>query len=186
MAGIDLSYNQYAGYSKIPSKIMEYLIFNNESLWKLCKYNSSDALTESNLTVAEKRALVYGGQPDSSPYRVFTVKFTDDDIEKRQTQIRIYMARVYPKNAQIGMIDFCIDVFCHNKIAVLSYPGYKPNRYDVMFEEIMKTLNGKDIKTLGRLFFNGSSNSRQSADLVSFDKNNWFQGYQIRMSTNVG
>jgi hypothetical protein len=184
--GLDLSYNQYAGYDQIPYKIMEYLMLTNDNLWKLLKVDTGDALTKPNLTLNEKRALVYGGQEDSSPYRVFTVKYTDDAVERRQTQMRIYIARVYPKNAQIGMIDFCIDVFCHNKIAVLTYPNYKPNRYDVMFSEIMKTLNGKDIKTLGRLFFNGSANGRNVAELVSFDSKHWFQGYQIRMSALVG
>jgi hypothetical protein len=185
--GLDLAYNQYAGYSQIPYKIMEYLMTTNENLWRLCAYPESDALSPSrlNLTIAQKRALIYGGQTDSTPYRVFTVKYTDDAVERVQTQIRIYMNRVYPKDYVVGMIDFCIDVFCHNKIAVLTYPGYKPNRYDVMFEEVMKTLNGKDVDTLGRLFFNAEANGRNSAELVSFDSKHWFQGYQIRMSTMV-
>jgi hypothetical protein len=182
--GVEHDYNQYTGYSEIPYKIMSHLMLNNDILWKLCKYPEPNALSQTNLTLAEKRALVYGGQSDSTPYRVFTVKYTDDAVELMQTQMRIYMARVYPKNYVTGMVDVFIDVFCHNKIAVLSDSKHR-NRYDIMFEEVMKTLNGKNVDTLGNLFFNGEANNRNSAELVSFDNNKWFQGYQIRMSVNV-
>jgi hypothetical protein len=185
VAGVEHDYNQYVGFSEIPYKIMSHLIISNDIIWRLLKYPESNALSQANLSLDEKRAWVYGGQEDSTPYRVFTVKYTDDAVELRQTQMRIYMARVYPKTYVTGMVDVFIDVFCHNKIAVLSDSKHR-NRYDIMFEEIMKTLNGKNVDTLGNLFFNSEANNRNAAELLSFDKNNWFQGYQIRMSTWVG
>jgi hypothetical protein len=187
MAGIEHGYNQFTGFSEIPYKIMRHLMNNNEVLWKLCKYPELDALTKTNLTLAEKSEMIYKGGTitKESLCRVFTVKYTEDAVELTQTQMRIYMKHVYPKTYVTGMIDVFIDIFCHNKIAVLSDNMHR-NRYDIMFEEVMKTLNGKNVDTLGNLFFNGEANNRNSADLVSFDKNNWFQGYQIRMSTWVG
>jgi hypothetical protein len=188
--GMDLDYNQYAGFAQIPYKIMEYLMVSNTVIWKLLKYPSSNALQQADLTMAEKRALVYGGQPITTteyPYRLFTVRFVDNAMTAEMTHLHIYINHVVPQNAQIGTIDICFDCFCHNKIAVLSYPNYKPNRYDVMFEELMKTLNGKDVDTLGRLYFNrdglsGAGNAR----LMSFSKDNIYQGYGIVMSVNVG
>jgi hypothetical protein len=186
---VDLDYNQYVGFAQIPYKIMEYLMVSNSTIWKLLKYNQSNALQQADLTAAEKRALVYGGQPvttENNPYRLFTVRFIDDAMTAEMTHLHIYMNRVVPSNAQVGSIDICFDVFCHNKIAVLSYPNYKPNRYDVMFEELMKTLNGKDVDTLGRLYFNGDGLSRASnGRLLSFSSNGIYQGYQIVMSVNV-
>jgi hypothetical protein len=103
------------------------------------------------------------------------------------THLHIYINRVVPQNAQNGTIDICFDVFCHNRISVLSYPNYKPNRYDVMFEELMKTLNGKDVDTLGRLYFNriGFSNASE-ARLAAFSSDGIYQGHHVIMSVNVG
>lgn len=185
---LDLSYNQYAGFAQIPYKIMEYLMVSNTSIWKLLKYPQSNALQQPDLTMTEKRALVYGGQPvttENNPYRLYTVRFIDDAMTEQVTHLHIYINRVVPQNAQVGTVDICFDAFCHNKIAVLSYPNYKPNRYDMMFEELMKTLNGKDVDTLGRLYFNGDGLSRASnARLMSFSKDNVYQGYGIVMSVN--
>ncbi len=186
--GLDLSYNQYAGYSQTPSKVMNYLMTTNENIWKLLKYSESNALQQTNLTLAQKRALIYNPSTPSDDYRLFTTRFVDDALTDEITHLHIYMGRVDPANAQIGTIDIVFDVFCHNKIAILTYPGYKPNRHDVLFEELMGTLNGKDIKTLGRLYFNrmGLGGARDGANLLAFDSKGIYQGYRIVMSCNVG
>jgi hypothetical protein len=189
--GVDLDYNQYTGFAQIPYKIMEYLMVSNTSIWKLLKYNQPNALQQPDLTMAEKRKLVYKPIPDASDdpnaYCLYTVRFIDDAMTAEMTHLHIYINRVVPQNAQVGTVDICFDVFCHNRIAVLSYPNYKPNRYDVMFEELMKTLNGKDVDTLGRLYFNRSGfSSGSEARLAAFSSNGTYQGHHIVMSVNVG
>jgi hypothetical protein len=186
--GVDQDRNLYAGYSQIPYKVMEYLMTSNENIWKLLKYSEPNALQQANLTLAQKRALIYNPSTQSDAYRLFTVRFIEDIILPEITHLHIYLGRVDPSNAQIGTIDIVFDAFCHNKIAILTYPNYKPNRYDVMFEELMKTLNGKDIDTLGRLYFNrrGLGGTRDGANLLAFSQDGVYQGYRIVMSTNVG
>ena len=59
-------------------EILKYLILNNEDIWKLLKYTTPDALSKPNLTLAEKTALIYNGETDASPYRVFRQSCADD------------------------------------------------------------------------------------------------------------
>lgn len=185
--GVDHDYNQFAGFSQIPYKIMEYLMTTNENIWKLLKYPSHDALKQTNLTSTQKRTLIYRPDVQSDAYRLFTVRFVEDAVLPEVTRLHIYIGKTNPFNAQVGTVDIIFDVFCHNKIAVLSYPGYRPNRYDVIFEELMKTLNGKDVDTLGRLYFNrgGLSHNSGASGVLSFSKDNIYQGRQIIMSVNV-
>jgi hypothetical protein len=186
--GVEQDRNLYAGYSQIPYKVMTHLMNNNENLWKLLKYSDLDALQKPNLSLAQKRALIYNPSTPSNEYRLYTTRFIDVAVTEEIARLHIYMGRVDPANAQIGTIDIVFDAFCHNKIAILTYPNYKPNRYDVMFEELMKTLNGKDVETLGRLYFNrrGAGGAHNGAGLIAFSQDGTYQGYRIVMSVNVG
>jgi hypothetical protein len=181
--GVEHDYNQFTGISNLPYNIIGKVLTTNENIWKLLKYPGNDALSKTNLTLAEKRVMMYKGEEitTTSPYRVFTVRFVDDAFELEQTQLRVYIGRISPSNSVRGKVDFGIDVMCHNKIAILN--TYQ-NRCDVLFEEIMKTLNGKEIGGLGNLYFNVDASSTNVANLSYF--NEWYQGYRIVMSTNYG
>ena len=148
---VEHDYNKFAGFSNLSYNIITHLISNDEVIWRLLKNSTNDALTKPNLSIAEKRALIYKGQSDSTPYRVFTSMFIDDAFQAEQTQIRVYTGRVNPENYVTAVVDFVVDVICHNKIAILSNAA---NRLDVMFEHVMNALNGRDIESLGRLYFN--------------------------------
>lgn len=175
------SYNKYSGFSNLSYNIISHLILNSEAdnLWKLLKYSSNDALTKFNLTKAEKAALIYKGQEPSTPYKVLTTQFLDDASDERDTQLRIYTGTIYPENYVQGIIDFRMDLICNNKIAVLSN---SQNRLDVMFECIMKSLNGRDIEGLGNLYFNADRRKTNSSGF--FNPNKFYVGRAIVMSTN--
>jgi len=173
-------YNKFTGFSNLPYNIISNLILNDEEIWKLLNFPTNDALAQPNLTLAQKGALIYKGQEDSTLFRVFTTPFVDDAFEARQTHLHIYPVKVYPENYVMGVVDFAIDIICHNKIAILSNAS---NRLDVMFEHIMKALNGSDIESVGTLYFNAD---RQHSGSVSklMRVNNFYTGYRIIMSVN--
>jgi hypothetical protein len=173
------SYNQFDGFSQLSYNIITHLILNDSVLWNLLKYPTADALSQTTLGTPQKVALIYKGQTDFTPYRVFTTPFIDDAFDLQQTQLRVYTARVYPETYVTSVVDFAIDIICHNKIAILSSAQ---NRLDVMFEHIMQALNGRDIESLGKMYFNADRNSRNSSVITKF--NSFYIGYRIVMSAN--
>lgn len=179
---MDHDYNKFTGFSYLSYNIISHLINNDDVLWKVLKFPNSNALSQPNLSLADKRALIYKGQTDSTPYRVFTTPFMDDAFQEQQTQIRIYTGRVTPENYVTSVVDFVIDVICHNKIAILNNAS---NRLDVMFEHIMQALNGRNIESLGNLYFNKDRRYSGSGSNY-FKPNDYYIGYHIVMSANVG
>ena len=98
----------YAKYSILPDlayNIIEYLISSSEAeiIWKLLKYDDVNAWNKPNLTLDEKRALIYPGGEHSENYRVFLDFVMDDAVDKEATYLRIYPAQVYPQNRTIGI-----------------------------------------------------------------------------------
>ena len=64
-----------------------HLLKNNELVWKLLKYQTSDAWEKDDLTSAEKSALIYKGEDPTTMYNynVFFDDFQDDGINKETT-----------------------------------------------------------------------------------------------------
>jgi len=174
------TYNAYNEYQQIRSmeySIISHLILNNDEIWKILNNASSNCLSGANLTTEQKGALIYQGQPDSTPYRVFLQPFTDDSFNEQQSQIRIYTSYIKPTNRVYGLIDFGIEVMSHNKICTLD--GYE-NRNVVLMQQIIETLNGSDINGVGLLTFDYSRSTNNRANIALFNKN--FQGYRFCMS----
>jgi hypothetical protein len=170
-------------FTKLPSlsyKIIEYLVYNNEIIWKLLKYSDADALKQSNLELEEKTALIYSGQEDSTPFKVFPQSFIDDGIDNRKSMIFIDVGQIYPENHVHGIVDFNIDVISHNKMLTLS--DYS-NRNVVLMQQVIETLSGKDINGLGEMFFNATRRGNNIGRLTYYNK--IYQGYRIIMSSNI-
>ena len=64
-------YNNYKFMPYIPYRIIEYLAYNNENLWKILKYNTYDCLSNDDLTFEEKMQLVWSYQSNQEDYRIF-------------------------------------------------------------------------------------------------------------------
>ena len=170
-------YNEYGKIRQFEYNIVTYLMQNNQEVWKLLNKALPNCLSDADLTIEQKGALIYQGQPDSTPYRVFLQPFTDDAFDEQQSQIRIYTSYIKPTNRVYGLVDFCFEVVSHNKICTLD--GYE-NRNVVLMQQIIETLNGSDINGVGLLTFDYSRSTNNRANIALFNKN--FQGYRFCMS----
>lgn len=177
-----VAYNKFTGFSNLCYNILAYLMVENESLWKLLKYNTTDALSKPDLTLKEKRSLIYNGIGDSEGYNVFRCPFVDDAFTKEVSQIRIYALTVKPENRSVSTIDLAIDCITHVKLVNLD--GAQ-NRAELMVEEVLKTLNGQDINGVGKLFFDARESMYDAARSSIFN-NRYFFGFQIVMSVKFG
>lgn len=177
-----IGYNKFNNFSELPYNILTHLVFNNENLWKLLKYNTPDALSKPNLTTEEKTSMIYDGVGDSEEYNVFRSPFLDEAFTKQTSQLRIYSTTINPDNRSYGTIDFAIDCLTHIKL--ININGCK-SRVEYMVEEVLKTLNGQEINGVGKLFFDSEESSYDSARLSIFN-NRYFLGFQIIMSVKFG
>lgn len=187
-----MDFNTFKNISKVPYTIVMDYLFYNEDIWKLLYYiveedgtPISRPLEKPNLTSQQKRSLIYNGIDDVNKYRVFlsNVPLSEETTGQVQ-QIRIYRDRVLPKDAFMSNATWTIELPCHNAISTIIVDNIIVNRVDLLQEEILETLNGKEIGGIGTLMFSYDSPQRMSdrSDFVRF--NTQFSGYVFNMSCN--
>lgn len=143
-------YNSFENLPEVSYNIIKYLIDNEDEMWKMLKYNSPDAWDKPNLTKAEKGALVYAGQENETDYRVFMDVGNDNSWTIEACFVRISPATLLPANYVNGAMSIALEVYSHYKINTMS--NYK-TRIETVTRRLLKTLNGADIDSVGRLYF---------------------------------
>jgi hypothetical protein len=180
---IELSYNTLDRLPLMQYKIIEHLMLYNEDIWKILKYDTSDALSQPNLTLHEKSLLVYPGSGvDANNFRVFMDYSIDDLFTQQSSILRVYPMIISPRSRILSDVTFCIEAFCHAKITQLN--NYT-NRNVFSFQQIIATLNGANIDGVGLLAFDKIGNPNDKAVLSVYNGRN-YQGYSIYMSTHTG
>jgi len=175
------SYNRFYKFDEYSYNIAMYLMNNNEMIWKLLKYDDADAWNKPNLTFEEKGSLIYAGQSDGTPFKVFFDSGIPDVWTKESTIMRIYPYGIRPLNRTVSTSLVCFETYSHYRLNTLS--NYK-TRTVVIISEILKTLNGIEIDGgLGALFFD---QSRDLGDKLLQSGSQPFKGYSVYMSTNIG
>lgn len=175
-----IAYNKFTGFSDICTRLLNFLMVENENVWKLLFYDSPDALEQPNLTMEQKRSLVYKGYGDSEDYKVFRCPYIDDSMTKECTQLRHYALTINPENRSMSIVDVAFDCITHTKLSDLE--GCQ-NRVERMVEEILGTLNGREVDGVGKIFFD-SRRAAYDAARNSIFNNRYFYGFQIVMSVN--
>jgi len=153
------SYATYKIFDSISYTCIEHLMKENETVWKLLKYNDPDAWNKPDLTLEEKAALIYAGQDDLTQFRVFLDIGQPDVWTQEICNIRIAPYSAFPNNKTVGTISVMFEVYAHYKVNHLS--NYK-TRIDMVMQQFLATFNGLYIGGIGRLFFDrlGSQDNR--------------------------
>jgi hypothetical protein len=148
-------------------------IVTNENLCKLLKFNDSSALSKE-ITEDERYALnIQDG--DTTNTRIFYQPFNNDTITDERAELRIYFANFKPENMYIANANIGFDIVVHNNMWRLDEGKQRPLN---IFKEVLKSLNGQDVKSLGELNFLNSY-----CTLMIFNKS--FTGYSFSMSTKT-
>jgi len=174
-------YNKFEQIPMMSYNILSYLIQNNEDIWKILNYPSTDCLSKPNLSQSEKGALIYSGETDSTPYRAFLDSFLDDAFTEQVSLIRIFPEIISPKSRVLADVTFHIQAFSHVKLQYLD--GYM-NRNVYLMQQILQTLNGQDIEGVGSLSFDRMGNPYDKA-FLNISNSRSFSGYSIFMSTHT-
>jgi len=152
---IKKSYNKFSQVPLFPYNVVEYLVNNNDYLWKLLKYPTYDAWNKANLTKSEKRELIFNGEQKQTDCRVFLGEGQNDVWTEEQTFLRVSVVEVVPENYVYGSISVGFEVYTHFNIETLS--NYTV-RQDACIQSIIETLNGAEVGGLGRLYFDSEIN----------------------------
>ena len=153
---IKSSYSDLEEYPNLAYNSITHLMNdeNAEIIWKLLYYNDREAWKEDashpNLTVAQKRSLVYAGQENQEDFRVFLDLGMDDAWTAEACLIRISPLSLYPAARMIVSVSVALEVFCHFKLNTLS--NHK-TRIDSVTQAMIKSLNGTDIGGIGVFYF---------------------------------
>lgn len=176
-----VAYNDYKPIRSMCYNILCYLMENNEEIWKLLKYNTPDALYKPNLTMDEKRALIFNGNGKAEEYRVFRSAFLDDIFTKECSQLRIYVTTLSPDNRSVGTVDIGIECVVHNKL--INIDSYE-SRLEVLVQQVIETLNGKNIGGIGVFFFDKTGSMYDLARVNIYNNRNFF-GFTLIGSSKV-
>lgn len=169
--------NKYYNVSYLPYNLTEYL-FENENIWKLIYYITNDALDKPNLTREEKISLIWRGEDRQEDFRIFLTPMQENIQPTQSCILRIFTHKIKPINAMYSDVLIGIEMLCETKLGMLN--DGRP-RLDVLWEEIMKTILGKDIKGVGNVYFaqgNGGSSECSSYNQIG-NKRNYFDKFTV-------
>ena len=141
-------YNFYTDFPHYSYQCIQHLISENELIWKLLKYDSPDAWSESNLTQAEKAELIWKGEGSSSDFRVFMDEGAPDAQMGEVCILRISPYGIFPDNRTVDTITVLMEAYSHYKINTLS--NYT-TRVDTITQQLLEVFNGTAIETLGAI-----------------------------------
>jgi len=147
--------NTFNSMPQIPYQILTYLIDNNENLFKLLKYNSTDALQKDDLTKKEKIALLYTEVGKEDNYHIFLKPLIGEEMTDSVTQLRLYKARITPTTNLKAVLNYEFDIVVGTKTnLVYDDNGIPCSRLDMIESEIINSLCGTSMFGVGGFQFN--------------------------------
>lgn len=169
-------FNQVDLINNIPSQIALKLL-ESDNLFKLLKYDSPDAL-ERNISLEDKLKLMNqdGTLEEVKKHtRIWFDPFpiNDQTIEDRRSELRIYEHEFIPENTVLTKAVIAFEIIVNNNLSRLSDGSRRRNR---ILQEVIQTLNGKEVGGIGFLIFD----PRNSFCKMRY-YNNTFTGYHLAM-----
>ena len=146
-------YNKFIAVNNATKNIINYLIENNEDLWKLLYYieNSILPLSQDNLTFEQKVSMIC-----TNPYDInnnveknilFEITAVDEAFSTAIPQIRIDVGDIIPLDRTRGYMEIAFQIIVPNKQDLFTTESNNVARRSlVIYTELAKTLNGTYIE----------------------------------------
>lgn len=147
----DNYYNRFEAIDNATKVITDYLVRNNEDLWKLLYYIEPNVLplSQSNLTNAQKAQMIC-----TDPYAInggvdknvlFQTVF-DEAFSTAIPQLRFEVGDIIPIDPYRAYINIDFQIIVPVKQDIFTAPyNSVARRSDAIFRELVKTLNGVEI-----------------------------------------
>lgn len=115
------AFNRFVNLDNIEWNIVNHLLHSEskyaEYLWKILKYDTEDCLSKPNLTIDQKKDLIYTNNGDASIKRVFLSPYIDDAWVVQSSHLHIYVGPIIPKNHITSTVNIMVETITHNKIS---------------------------------------------------------------------
>lgn len=178
--------NNFTNTPYVPYSIFKYLMLNNENIWKILKYPTRDCLSKPNLTIEDKKSLLWEGQSDETKYNVFFKPLVGDEMISETTQMRINKVHMSPDNLFLSTNTYEFMFLIGRSIAIIDYNDVPCPRIDVLEEEILNTLNGKyELGTAGSFQFNRNM-SRDCSSTLNVNNSKTYFGSSLYLAGKWG
>ena len=178
--------NDFSNTPYVPYNIYDYLMRNNENIFKILKYPTKDCLSKSNLTMKEKIALLWKGEAEETDYHVFFKPLVGNEMTEETTQMRINKVYMSPDNIYLSTNTYEFMFLVGESIALIDYNGIPCPRVDVLETEVLKTLNGKyAFGTVGTFQFNRDM-SRNCQSTLNVNNSKTYFGSSLYLAGKWG
>lgn len=147
----DVLYNDYSEIPFFPYKVIEIMLTENsqevEDFWKMLKYDTIDCLKKNNLTLKEKKSMIWDGSSQQENFSVFFKPLVGVSLSEaeEQTQVRIYRRDIQPTTTYDAIVLFEIDFITNETTSLVKKNNILTERTDLLETTFLNFMNGRDI-----------------------------------------
>ena len=197
--------NRFENLDGLETKILEHLLYSQtkhaKTFWKLLKYSTLTALSEEDLSLAERLELVSNDNGYPTDKRVFLAPFVDDAWDSQCSSVYIFTERIKPINHTTATVIATVEIVTHSKVAIINGdgdPDLNPqanpndtdiygnlivpikNRETVLLKSVLAELNGLYLDGIGYLQMNKFDDSVSGEVSMPLFNSRSFYGHTIK------
>ena len=180
-----MTFNNFSEIPDFPYKIIEVLLTDTsqdaEDFWKLLKYTEVNALKQKNLTLKEKKAMIWQGESVEQNFNVFLKPLIGSamDSAEAQTQLRLYRYNTIPTTQFEAIVCFEADFVTNEKTSLVRRNKILCERTDVMEALFLSVMNGRDIEIGSGVFQFNRELSRSCNSQLNISNSKSFYGRSL-------
>ena len=180
-----MAFNNFSEMPDFPYKIIEVLLTDTsqdaEDFWKLLKYTEVNALKQKNLTLKEKKAMIWQGESIEQNFNVFLKPLIGSamDSAEAQTQLRLYRYNTVPTTQFEAIVCFEADFVTNEKTSLVRRNKILCERTDVMEALFLSVMNGRDIEIGSGVFQFNRELSRSCNSQLNIGNSKSFYGRSL-------
>ena len=180
-----MAFNNFSEVPDLPYKIIEVLLTDTsqdaEDFWKLLKYTEVNALKQKNLTLKEKKAMIWQGESIEQNFNVFLKPLIGSamDSAEAQTQLRLYRYNTVPTTQFEAIVCFEADFVTNEKTSLVRRNKILCERTDVMEALFLSVMNGRDIEIGSGVFQFNRELSRSCNSQLNIGNSKSFYGRSL-------
>lgn len=179
------AFNNFDEMPLFPYRIIEHLIKakgeHAQMFWKLLEYQTIDALDKDDLTIQQKKAMIWDGiDTREENFNIFLKSLLGNSLDsaEQQTRVHIYRYDTTPINRLRATIIYEIDLIAQEKCANVLYNGVLCERLDLIESCLLNLINGAYIGGVGELMFDRTL-SRTCKSLIGISNSKSFYGRSL-------
>lgn len=201
--------NRFENLDSLETKVVQHLVYSQtkhaQNFWKLLKYGTLNALSQDNVSVSDRLALINNDSGYPTDKRVFLAPFIDDAWDAQCSSAYIFVDKIKPIDHTRAVIYLTVELITHSKVAVINgdgdpilNPQANPNdsndqdvvvvpvknRETVLLKSILAELNGLYIDGVGYLQLNKMNGETGEVSMPLFNSRS-FYGHSIKFLVEV-